>query len=329
MTLFSEIYGLYFRIASEIISKKSVCESEINENISRMGFRDSMLFLPQKLIPQKDGSDWGLLRRMPDGSLKPVTQNPPIHILSTIQKMWLKAKLSDPKIGLFLTDKEIKILEQRLTEEKPLYREQHFRYTDMFSDGDDFSDSRYRNFFKMILNAVKTRELLEISFTSGHGKRICGKFIPIKIEYSQKNDKFRVHCYPFKNGRIGGGGTINIGRIDEIKPCGKHIKRIPSPERFFEKRRCSEPVTVRVTGERNGVERFMNEFAAYEKRTERNLETGEITVKLFYDIQDETELLIRLLGFGPVLEIISPDRFRQQAVKRIEKQYENLHSAAE
>ena len=68
----------------------------------------------------------------------------------------------------------------------------------------------------------------------------------------------------------------------------------------------------------------MAEFASYEKRTERDLETGKCTVSLWYDKQDETELLIRLLGFGPVLEIMGPPDFRKQAAQRVKKQAELL-----
>ncbi len=64
------------------------------------------------------------------------------------------------------------------------------------------------------------------------------------------------------------------------------------------------------------------EFVSYEKRTERDTDNGSITVKLWYDQQDKTELLIRFLSFGPVLEILSPTDFRAKAAERIRKQCE-------
>jgi predicted DNA-binding transcriptional regulator YafY len=64
------------------------------------------------------------------------------------------------------------------------------------------------------------------------------------------------------------------------------------------------------------------EFAPYEKQSERNFTTGECIVKIWYDKQDETELLIRLLSFGPTLEILAPSEFRQKAAERIFRQFE-------
>jgi predicted DNA-binding transcriptional regulator YafY len=78
---------------------------------------------------------------------------------------------------------------------------------------------------------------------------------------------------------------------------------------------------IRVTDERRGFERFMNEFASLEKHTETNTETGEHIVKLWYDKNDETELLIQLLSFGPVIEILSPPPLREKARERISRQF--------
>ncbi len=207
---------------------------------------------------------------------------------------------------------------------KPLYQTAHFRYTDRFSDGDDYTSEVYRENFRKILSAVKSQEILEISFTSGHGQRIRRKFLPLKIEYSPKNDKFRVYCQLIKYGKISDSGIINIGRIQEINGT-EHFCTIPvNMDKYFAERKCTEPVTVRVTTERNAVERFFMEFAPYEKHSERDLVTGSCIVRLWYDRQDETELLIRLLSFGPVIEILGPPDFRKKVTERVMKQAELL-----
>lgn len=43
-------------------------------------------------------------------------------------------------------------------------------------------------------------------------------------------------------------------------------------------------------------------------------------VKLWYQRDDETEVLIRLLGFGPVVRVLGPARFVRQLRERIDKQ---------
>ncbi len=304
------------------MKKEKLSDNEIINVVNNEGFRDSILFLPQKLIPQKDNSDWGLFKRNIDGTLSPVIKNKPVSTMTTLQKMWLKSKLSDPKIRLFLNNDTISALEKRLNDIKPLYNSSYFRYTDRFSDGDDYSNEIYRRNFRMILNGIKSREILEIAFTSGHGQRIRRKFLPIKIEYSPKNDKFRVYSQLIKCGRVHDSGIINMGRIEEVRQTGQFCTIPVNISKYLNKRKCSEPITVRVTTERNTVERFFMEFAPYEKQSERDLSTGECIVKIWYDKQDETELLIRLLSFGPTIEILSPFDFRQKAAERVFRQFE-------
>ena len=318
MAVFSEIYGAYYRIAARAMREKTVTDDEVYELIRLLGFRDSALFLPQKLLPQNDGSDWGLLRRNADGSLSRITENPPPAVLTLLQKRWLKSKLADPRFRLFFDDETLRRLEERLADIKPLYRLEHFRYFDKFTDGDDYADSLYRENFRVILSAIKSRELLKIAYTSGHDKRICFTCLPLNIEYSEKNDKLRVLARKHRNGRISSGGVINIGRIDAIERTGRFFTGdINAP---FTKPRNS--VTVYVASERNAVERFLMAFASYEKRADRDLENGGCVVTLHYDKSDETELLIRLLSFGAAVEILSPGELRRQAAKRVARQSE-------
>ena len=56
MNIFSEIYGTYFRIAAKLLGNKVTDEKTVRETVKHEGFRDSVLFLPQKLIP--GGEDW-------------------------------------------------------------------------------------------------------------------------------------------------------------------------------------------------------------------------------------------------------------------------------
>lgn len=320
MKIFSEIYGAYFRCAERILSEGEVTEKRLREIVSESAFKDSLLFIPEKLIPDKeDNSPWGLLKHRKNGRLCSVLSKAPPRIITSLQKSWLKAKLSDLKFRLFLSDEDISALSQRLKEVKPLYNAEYFREFDRFTDGDDYAAPHYREVFGTVLKAVREREILSVEFTSRRGVRITKNALPIKIEYSRKNDKFRVYCITFpQNDEC----LFNIGRIERAVPTGKHIGSAPDLDGFFRRRRCEKPVTVEVSGERNAVERFMMEFASYEKRSELDLDTGKCHASIYYDLQDETELLIMLLGFGPVLKITGPEDFLEKVRERVESQYE-------
>lgn len=323
MNIFSEIYGAYFRIAAEALSCGKITEKELFDIISEKGFADSMLFVPEKLLPDKSGySPWGLLKRNEDGTLSSVLRNAPPKLLTTLQKRWLKSLLSDKRLRLFLTDESLVRLSERLADVKPLFDLRLFRFFDMFADGDDYESAEYRQCFGKILSAIKSRELAEITFVSPKSGEKHGEYLPLRLEYSAKNDKFRVLCVLFGNGRPISGNTINVGRITDVRLTGKVRGKKVDMKKYRAKSRCE--VTVEVSSERGGIERFMTEFASYEKRSVYDIKAGKCTVQIRYDKQDETELLIRLLGFGPVLEILSPEDFRREAQRRVERQYQLL-----
>lgn len=320
MELFSEIYGAYFRTAEKLLSAGRLTAKDVQHIIQEEAFRDSMLFLPQKLMPQTSES-WGLLQKTEDGMLERVTKHAPPAFLTLLQKRWLKSKLHDPKMRLFLSDAELTALEEMLGDVQPLYPAGVFRYFDRFADGDPYDDPQYRAIFRTVLTAIARHEVLAVSYVSGSGKSMRSHFLPLKLEYSQKNDKFRLYCSRIRKRGAGGAGVLNIGRITSAAPTGKKFQCEGLLEDVFNRRRCSTPAQVLVSSERNGIERFLMEFASYEKRTEMDADSGRCMVWLWYDQQDETEVLIRLLGFGPVAEILGPPDLRTQAAERVARQY--------
>ena len=327
MGIFHEMYGVYYRIAARLLEHEHLTDREVQHIIQREGFRESVLFLPQKLLPQQDSSDWGFLRRREDGILTPVTKHRPPRLLTRLQKRWLRTLLDDPRMGLFLSDETMISLREKLIDTPPLYPPGTFRYTDQFSDGDDYSDRHYAAHFRQILRAVWEQEILDVSYRSGKGNGLRVRCVPFRIEYSEKNDKLRVYCIRLSGHHPRGTLLLNIGRILSLRRTGEFWEeRIPA-EAYFRALRCKEPAVVRIHNERNAVERFLMEFAPYERQTERGSDSGDCTVRIWYDTQDETELLIRLLSFGPVLEILGPPALRQKGAERVERQWNRFHGS--
>lgn len=325
MNIFSEIYGTYFRITAEILSKGTLAENSVRDIITENGFSDTVLFLPDKLVPDKSGeSPWNLLRRNADGMLSSVLNNPPLRIITTLHKRWLKSVLCDKRMSLFLDETNYKALAEKLRDIKPLYDDSIFHIFDVADDSDNYADIEYQKFFRTVIKAIKEKRLVEIAFNSPKRGLIKGVYLPLKMEYSAKNDKFRVLCVKFSNSKPCCKATVNMARITALTMLDTVYNGYIDMVRYHNQTRCQTPVTIVVSDERNGIERFMTAFASYEKQSIYNSDTNKCTVKLWYDKQDETELLIQLLSFGAVLEIISPQYFRKEAAQRVARQYNLL-----
>ena len=94
-------------------------------------------------------------------------------------------------------------------------------------------------------------------------------------------------------------------------------------------RKAKEPVLLKITGERNSLERCMLHFASYEKHTEYHEEGKYWLCSIYYDTADETELLIDILSFGPVIEVLGPGHFRSMVKNRVKRQHELLYGTVE
>jgi hypothetical protein len=70
---------------------------------------------------------------------------------------------------------------------------------------------------------------------------------------------------------------------------------------------------------RNALERVMLHFTDLEKETER-IDDKHYLITLNYKQGDETEILIRILSFGPVLKVTSPEGMVSQIRERLDRQ---------
>ena len=108
------------------------------------------------------------------------------------------------------------------------------------------------------------------------------------------------------------GNTINLGRIISCGKCDITEKNVPG------KRNLSRPRTVifEVADERNALERALMHFAHFKKQAEK-LEDGKYKITLCYDKEDETEVLIRVLSFGPMIRVVKPPAFVNLIKRRL------------
>ncbi len=312
MEFFSEIYGAYYRIVEKILAKPKLTLKDIQAIITENAFDETGLYIDINILK----NDWGLLKPNPDNTFSPITKNIPPKILTNLQKSYIKAKLADPRSHLFLDQQTHKNLSQKLADTQPLYQSQNFHFFDVFEGGDSI-DQNYIDNFNIILNSIKQKRIIKINYSTPKSGEMYGKFLPYKIQFSPKNNIMRLICFRLKNNQIEKQNTINISRIILAEQADEFINYNEN-ELPFEK---YKQVELEVSYQRNGIERFMNEFAPYRKKSEYN--SGYCKVILDYNKSDETELLIRILSFGTVIKIISPE-MREKAKERIEKQYKLL-----
>lgn len=297
--IFSELYSAYYNTVAGILKlavQQPLTKGELRNIIEKNAFGESILNIEPALSEER----WQLLR--PDGTtpLKHVPSMP----LTTLEKRWLKAICADPRIRLFTDETDI------FPGVEPLFTSEDYAVFDRYADGDPYEDERYQKTFRLILDAIEKRYPLSINITNRKGSATYMVLMPEYLEYSEKDDKFRLMSSGCRYGSV-----INLARIINCKPYTKPYQVKPGQR----PRSVSRTVEFDLFDQRNALERVLLHFAHFEKRAEK---TGNDTyhVTVTYDMHDETEVVIRILSFGPMIRVTAPQRFAELIKERLLKQ---------
>lgn len=299
--MFNEIFSSYYRVTAAILreaARGALTERKLFAMVRELAFGESLLTMPDDLM----GGKWHLLRRDLSTPLRKVPETP----LTLLEKRWLKTLLADPRIQLF--SPEVSGLEDA----EPLFVPEDIVYYDRYADGDDYMSPEYIASFRTILEALREKENLVVDYETRNGRRPRIFLTPYYLEYSEKDDRFRL---------VGAGLTRQFTmNLAQIRGCilQRGRERLPfeeSPKRS---------VTFELMDHRNALERVLLHFSHLEKET-RKLEEGKYLVTLKYDKEDETELVIRILSFGPFIRVTEPDSFIDLIRERLVKQMALCH----
>ncbi len=80
-----------------------------------------------------------------------------------------------------------------------------------------------------------------------------------------------------------------------------------------------EPLKLQIVNKRNALERAMLHFANYEKNTSR-IDEDTYECLIYYNQNMETELLIEVMSFGPMLTVLGSDGFLTLLKARLRRQ---------
>ncbi|MBP9956938.1 MAG: WYL domain-containing protein [Synergistaceae bacterium] len=285
--IFSEVYSAYFNAMAMAISeaqKQALTPEKLLQIISEKAFSESAL----AILPAIKNEEWLVMNK----DLRTPIKHRPQMPLTILQKRWLKSLLTDPRMALF--DVDITGLE----DVEALFSHRDFVYFDKYNDGDPFHDERYTINFKKILAALKEKRRIRIKYRSRRNAQIDAHYIPMKLEYSSKDDKFRLKTVDDQYVVY-----INIARIIECQL----FETYDECELLLPKRK-EYALTFLLKDERNALDRIMCHFSDCRKET-RHLGNDRYQVELWYESRDETEILIRILSFGPMIKVIAPGSF--------------------
>jgi len=296
--IFSEIYSAYYNTVAAIISKiieAKTSEKELQRVVCENAFGESAL----TIMPSLKSEKWQIMT----SDITTPLEHKPTMPLTKLQKQWLKAISLDPRVKLFDINFE------DLDDVEPLFTPDDYYVYDKYSDGDPFEDEGYIKRFKVILEAIKQGTQIKFELVNRRGKTLFARCYPVRLEYSEKDDKFRMITSGWRS-----VSTVNLAKIHScVHYNGEKV--LDNNEREA----IEDTVILKVLDERNALERVMLHFAHFEKQAEK-LDDKHYLLRIKYIADDETEMVIRVLSFGPLVEVIGSDNFKELVIKKLKKQ---------
>jgi len=296
--IFSELYSAYYNAIAKIIARiisGEHSEKELGKVVTERAFGESTL----TILPALKNEKWQLVQK----DMTTPLEHTPTMPLTTLQKRWLKAIFLDPRMKLFGVEIE------GLEDVEPLFYPEDFHIYDQYSDGDPYEDEAYIRHFRVILEAIRQGSQIKFEMDNRFGKPMYVRCHPIRLEYSEKDDKFRVVTAGWR-----AVSTVNIAKM---KSCVHYTgPRLLDKE---ERETQYDTAILKVKDERNALERVMLHFAHFEKQAEK-LGKDTYLLKIKYAKNDEPEMVIRLLSFGPHVEAVGSPDFRAAVIEKLKKQ---------
>ena len=316
--LFNPIYSTYYLVARNLIeqylkNKVPLSSAEEKQIIDETAFIETINELTDIIKNKKKDKennkknlDVKTIFSYSSKGLSSTIKNIPYFPLSIIERRFLAAIIQNPRVRIFMDDITIKSIESELVNISPLWKTEDIKYFDQKKDADQFENSNYQELFQKLLQAINTQKYIQIIYGSKEKPII---FTPSHLDYSQKDDIFRLFVKESKY-------PINLRNI-------KSISITDEKPQDTEKSTVYETLKVEIFDNTNThyhFNRAIRQFSYFKKSCQKSEKENIFEMTIDYDKSDESEIVIKVLMFGPNMKVLGPQSVIDEINRRVTRQ---------
>ncbi len=330
MELFHECKNRYFRLVFHILSLakdglskeqviKLIDDGEYDEKVIGKDFKTFQGLL---LNEYDDQDNFNLLKEK-EGLFYPIinhsmNQNIPGRF-TIVEKQWIKRLIEEPMVKVLLGDTLVLKLEEALDDVNRIGNIDMIERTYKANNDVSIDYLKFHDDFHKILQGIVENKPIRYSNVDKWGNRYENKLsLPIRIEYSLKDDKFRISMYSLEENRPIMVNLHTIEQVELVHDMKPNIDKEEVLKLLKENKYAKEPIVLEVTDERAAMERCFMCFSGFE-RTSRTLGDNKYEIKLNYYTFEEDDVIRKLIALGPFVKVISPQRVIDVVVSKIMK----------
>jgi RNA-splicing ligase RtcB/predicted DNA-binding transcriptional regulator YafY len=333
MELFDEVKNRYLHIVFKVLHEceKGLSEKDIIKIIEEEEFEEKVIgsnfktFEGLLLNQYKEEENLNLLK-LKEGRYFPNskgTKKPALPVrLTNIEKAWLKNMLEGKRAGILLKDTTIAKLKEALKDFEAPNLNDIIDITNTSELPSLVNSELYEENLRTLLKAMIEEKPIRYCNTDRLGNKYCNRLaLPIRLEYSLKDGRFRASMYSLDENRSIMTNLFSMTDIELEENEKVDISREAVIKLLRECKYSTEPIVLEVTDKKAAMERCFMSFSELE-RYSRCIEKDKYELKLFYYTFEEEEIIRKILAIGPYVKVISPQGIKEEIINRIRRALE-------
>ncbi|OOM05886.1 WYL domain-containing protein [Clostridium saccharobutylicum] len=332
MELFHEYKNKYFHLVFRILNlaKNGLYKDEIIRLIENEEYdekvigKDFKTFEGMLLNQYSKEANFNFLEER-EGQYYSILNNEdsiPLKVrFSKLERYWFNGMIKEPVVQSLLGKETLEKLETALTDVKEKGSNKVIEFTNKVQNDFDIDLEKSTKDFYIILEGIINEKPIIYSNVDKNGNEYNNQLaIPIRIEYSLKDDKFRASLYSLEENR---SIMVNLHTLKEVKIAhnfNSKVKREDVLKKLKEKKYSEVPITIELEDIRGAMERCFMSFSSFE-RNSRTILKNKYEIDIYYYTFEEDEVVRKIMSLGPYVKVKSPGRVREIVIDKIKKAF--------
>jgi len=317
MELFNDYKNRYYRCIQNIINQIYNGEKYDKKDIRKILHN---AYLEEESILVNELVNKNFFKFEDDIVKLRIDYNIPIR-LNDLELAYLKMFVEDDEFNKVLNDEILEKLKKNLNDVQSLDYNKFWKRENIDKYGDSLKNNEIRNNILILEKAILNNKYIKYSSKNRNGDIFENKIAyPYKIEYSIKNNKYRLIIF-FDNRAI----KINIDSITNIKILEERDvlekEKIQIQDFIKNRKNIGEPLVLKIEDNNNTLDRCFNLFSAYDKKYYYDTDNNLI-LNIYYHNFDEAEIVRDILSLGKSVIVLEPKKIRDKVVERILRNFD-------
>lgn len=218
--------------------------------------------------------------------------------LSKNEIRWLNTILNHPYTILFIDDNiRMKLLDKI---KKSSVKKFNLHFVNYYDQVKSSSIEQNSTVIKTLINIIiKEHKKIKISYMDGVKKEIT--CCPVWIEYSKKYNNMQIRFRKVENKSL-----IDINKIKKITILEDDYNLEEERNAVLTEIKDNKKIILIQFFDEVGVpDRILNEFSPWNKTCTYDSSSTLYNLKLYYDDDEEMEIVEKLLGYGPYIKVVN------------------------